>query len=418
MLEILKQCFTKKMLIQFFMGIYSGLPLLLVGSTLQAWMREQGINLKTIGIFALVGMPYTLKFLWSPFIDRFKLPILDRRRGWMALTQVVLAGLLFVMSLLNPIEQTMLLATVAFLISFSSATQDIVIDAYRREALTDEELGLGSSLYVNGYRVAIILSGALALAMAESMPWSRVYQVMALMMGSGVIFTFLASSTEDQAAEHAPKSMKEAVIGPFMEYLKRKDAITMLLFILFYKVGDSMAAHMSMPLYIDLGYSKSEIAKIAKGIGMVATITGGTLGGVMMIRLGVNKALWIFGSLQMVSTAGFSVLASMSKSLVGLSTVIGIENLCSGMGTTAFVAFMASITNKKFTATQYALLTSLMGVPRVIASAPTGWMVQNMGYPMFFIFCTLIAVPGLFLLGRFAPFNEKKEQTKLEAKEA
>ena len=167
-------------------------------------------------------MPYTLKFLWSPFIDRFKLPILDRRRGWMALTQVILAGLLFVMSLLNPIEQTMLLATVAFLISFSSATQDIVIDAYRREALTDEELGLGSSLYVNGYRVAIILSGALALATADSMPWSRVYQVMALMMGSGVIFTFLASSTEDQAAEHAPKSMKEAVMSPIYGVLKKK----------------------------------------------------------------------------------------------------------------------------------------------------------------------------------------------------
>ena len=241
---------------------------------------------------------------------------------------------------------------------------------------------------------------------------------MALLMLLGPLFVILAPANESEAADNAPKDLKGVVIGPLKEYFQRGDAIVMLMFILFYKLGDSMAAHMSMPLYLDLGYQKLEIAKIAKGIGMVATITGGTLGGVMMIRLGVNKSLWIFGGLQMISTAGFSVLASVPKSLVALSTVIGVENLCSGMGTTAFVAFMASITNKKFTATQYALLTSLMGVPRVIGSTPTGWMVKTMGYPMFFIVCTLIAIPGLFLLARFAPFNEKSEDSTLKVKEA
>jgi PAT family beta-lactamase induction signal transducer AmpG len=251
----------------------------------------------------------------------------------------------------------------------------------------------------------------MALAMAEFMEWSQVYKLMGLIMVLGPFFVLLAPATEGEKANNAPKNLKEAVIGPLKEYFQRGDAIVMLMFILFYKLGDSMAAHMSMPLYLDLGYQKLEIAKIAKGIGMVATITGGTLGGVMMIRLGVNKALWIFGGLQMISTAGFSVLASIPKSLIGLSTVIGVENLCSGMGTTAFVAFMASITNKKFTATQYALLTSLMGVPRVIGSAPTGWMVKTMGYPVFFIVCTIIAIPGLFLLARFAPFNDSEKST-------
>ena len=403
--EILKSCFKRNMLTQFFLGIYGGLPLLLIGSTLQAWMREEGVDLKTIGIFAFVGLPYTLKFLWAPLMDRYTPPFLDRRRGWMICTQVLLVASMLLLSLFDPKLNTALVATICFFLAFFSASQDIVIDAYRRETLTDEELGLGSSLYVNGYRIALLISGAFALFLADKYSWKVVYQVMALIMSSGVLFSIIAPRVITDAAP--PKSMNEAIVLPFKEYFSRDDALLMLAFILFYKVGDSMAAHMAMPLYLDLGYTKTEIAAVAKGIGMIATISGGLIGGVLMIKTGINRALWVFGGLQMISTIGFSFLAMVPKSLYSLTGIIGFENLCSGMGTTAFVAFMASITNQRFTATQYALLTSLMGIPRVIASAPTGKMVEVMGYPSFFIFCTLIAIPGLFLLSKFAPLREK-----------
>ncbi len=275
-----------------------------------------------------------------------------------------------------------------------------MVDAYRRESLSDEELGLGSSLYVNGYRVAMLVSGAGALVLADNMSWRLVYLIMGAIMGISALSTLFAD--EPEMTESAPRTLKESVIDPFVEFFKRDGALWALAFIFFYKVGDQMASNMTMPLYLDLGFSKTEVGVIVKAFGFWATIVGGLLGGTLMIKLGMVRSLVIFGILQMISTAGFSVLAMVGKNDSVLAAVISFENLSAGMGTAAYAAFMASLANKKFTATQYALLSSLMGMPRVLASAPTGFMAANMGYSSFFIFCTLIAIPGLFMIAKLS----------------
>lgn len=394
------------MLTMILQGFSAGMPLLLVGSTLQAWMKDAGVDLKTIGLFALIGLPYSLKFLWSPLLDRYAAPLLSRRRGWIFIFQLLLLTVFFLLGAVNPVENTWIFTLIALFVALFSASQDIVIDAYRREALSDEELGLGSSLYVNGYRLALLAAGAFALYLADQIEWKYVYWTMGAIMGLCSVTTLFAP-LEDEAAG-TPKSLKEAVVEPFLEFFKRKDALLMLIFILLYKIGDSMGAHMSMPLYLDLGFSKTQIAGIAKLFGFWATIGGALVGGVLMLKLGINKSLWVFGSFQALSTFGFSILAKVGASSAALAGVITVENLASGMGTAAYTAYMASITNKKFTATQYALLTSLMSVPRVIASAPTGYMVEWMGWFNFYLFCTLIAVPGMLLLFKIAPWSGKE----------
>lgn len=296
-----------------------------------------------------------------------------------------------------------MLAVAALLVTFFSASQDIVVDAYRREDLADAELGLGSSLYVNGYRVGMLLASGGGLIMADFMSFRMVYIIMAGCMLIGVITTLLAK--EPDVAVAPPGSLREAVFNPLKEYFSRQGALWMLAFVLLYKIGDTMASAMTTPFYLDLGFTKTEIGAIVKLFGFWATIAGSLTGGIIMLRLGINRSLWIFGFLQAVSTAGFAVLARIGYSLPALSAVIAFENLSGGMGTAAYVAFMASITNKKFTATQYALLSSLMGVPRVLASAPTGFLAKNTGWEGFFIVCTLIAVPGILLLVKFAPWN-------------
>ncbi|MEA2040342.1 MAG: AmpG family muropeptide MFS transporter, partial [Thermodesulfobacteriota bacterium] len=392
-----------RMLVSLIMGFSCGLPLLLTISVLQAWMTEEGVDLTSIGMIALVGLPYTVKFLWAPFLDRFTLPFFGRRRGWLLVTQLTLMFSIAGLGLTDPGGNLWMVAFAAFLVTFFSASQDIVVDAYRREDLSDQELGLGSSLYVNGYRVGMLLASGGGLIMADHMPFSMVYLIMAGCMLVGVVTTLLAPEPVTPAG--TPQNMKEAVIDPMVEYFSRQGALWMLAFILAYKIGDTMASAMTMPFYLDIGFSKSEIGTVVKLFGFWATIAGGLAGGVVMLRLGINRALWIFGFLQAISTAGFAVLARIGYSIPALSGVIAFENLSSGMGTAAFIAFMASITNKKFTATQYALLTSLMGVPRVLASAPTGFFAKNFGWAGFFIFCTLIAVPGMLLLLKFAPWN-------------
>ena len=401
--SIFKLILSGRMLVALIMGFACGLPLLLTISVLQAWMTEEGVDLSVIGMMALVGLPYTLKFLWAPFLDRFTLPFFGRRRGWMLVAQVALMFSIAGLGLTNPGGNPWIVAFAAFLVTFFSASQDIVVDAYRREDLSDQELGLGSSLYVNGYRVGMLLASGGGLIMADHMPFSMVYLIMAGCMLVGVLTTLLAPEPVTPAG--TPQNMKEAVIDPMVEYFSRQGALWMLAFILAYKIGDTMASAMTMPFYLDIGFSKSEIGTVVKLFGFWATIAGGLAGGVVMLRLGINRALWIFGFLQAISTAGFAILARIGYSIPALSGVIAFENLSSGMGTAAFVAFMASITNKKFTATQYALLSSLMGVPRVMASAPTGFLAKNFGWAGFFIFCTLIAVPGMLLLLKFAPWN-------------
>ena len=399
------------MLVALLMGFACGLPLLLTVTVLQAWMQEQGVDLTVIGMISLVGLPYMLKFLWAPVLDRFTLPFLGRRRGWLLVAQMALMVSISGLGFTDPGKNPWVTAFVAFLVTFFSASQDIVVDAYRREDLPDVELGMGSSLYVNGYRVGMLLASGGGLIMADHMPFFMVYQIMAVCMLPGVVTTLLAM--EPKIDEGTPETLREAVFDPLMEYFSRRGALWILAFILFYKIGDTMAGAMTIPFYLDIGFSKTQIGTVVKLFGFWATVAGTLIGGVIMLRLEINRSLWIFGFLQAASTAGFAVLARVGNSLPLLSTVIAFENLSSGMGTAAFIAFMASITHKKFTATQYALLSSLMGVPRVMASAPTGFFAKNMGWESFFIACTLIAAPGMLLLFKCAPWNPNPDKPEL-----
>ncbi len=391
------------MLTTFLMGFSCGLPLLLTISVLQAWMKAENIDLSVIGMMSLVGIPYTIKFLWAPFLDRMTLPFLGRRRGWLLAAQICLMLSISSLGLTDPRNHPGLLAFVAFLVTFFSASQDIVVDAYRREALSDAELGLGSSLYVNGYRIGMLLASGGGLILSDHIPFSSVYLIMAACMIPGVLTTLL--SVEPENPFGIPQTLTEAVLEPLREYFSRQDAWWILAFILCYKIGDNMANAMSMPFYLDVGFSRTEIGAVVKLFGFWATVAGGLMGGIWMIRIGIGKSLWLFGVLQAISTAGFILLSVLGANVVALSAVIAFENFTSGMSTSAFAAFMASITHKRFTATQYALLTSLMGIPRVVASAPTGFLAKTMGWNWFFASCALAAIPGLLLLMRFSGWD-------------
>ena len=403
---LIKAICSGRMLVALLMGFSCGVPLLLTISVLQAWMKEEGVDLTVIGMMALVGLPYTLKFLWAPFMDRFTLPFLGRRRGWLLIAQVALIFSIAGLGLTDPGNNPWLVAFAAFLVTFFSASQDIVVDAYRREDFPDEELGLASSLYINGYRVGMLLASGGGLIMADYMSFPSVYLIMAACILPGLVTTLLAH--EPEVDVRMPENIREAVVDPLVEYFSRHGALWILAFILFYKIGDTMASAMTTPFYLDIGFTKTEIGAVVKLFGFWATVAGTLVGGVFMLRMGINRSLWVFGFLQAISTACFAILARIGPNVSLLSGVIAFENLSSGMGTAAYAAFMASITNKKFTATQYALLTSLMGVPRVIASAPTGFLAKNLGWGSFFIACTLIAIPGMLLLLKFAPWSPRR----------
>jgi PAT family beta-lactamase induction signal transducer AmpG len=401
--NMLRLLFTRRMSVSLLMGFSCGLPLLLTIGVMQAWMKQVGVDLTTIGLTALVGMPYTLKFLWAPLLDRYTLPFLGRRRGWLLIFQLLLMAAIFGLGRSDPAQDPFGVAIMALLVTFFSASQDIVVDAYRREDLPDEELGLGTSYYVGGYRLGTLLAGGGGLVLADRIGFPGVYTCMAACMLVGLITTLL--SPEPTLEGPPPRNLREAVIVPFLEFFRRRGAITMLLFILFYKVGDSMASFISNPFYLDIGFSNTEIGLVTKLFGFWMILTGIFLGGLVILKLGINRSLWIFGILQMVSTACFAILANTGYGIPMLAAVITFENLSAGMGMSALTAFMAAQTNKRYTATQFALLSSLVGVPRTLLSAPTGWLAEQLGWPMFFIGCTLIAIPGLLLLSRFAPWK-------------
>ena len=387
------------MICVFLLGFSSGLPLLLIGSTFRIWMAEAGVELTTIGLFAWAQLPYSLKFLWAPLMDRYRLPFLDRRRGWILVCQLALAVSLALLALNDPASNLWLTAAVCFLVAFCSASQDIAIDAYRREVLKDEELGLGSSVGIAGYRVAMLLAGAGALFVAEGAGWQVAYFAM---MGSVLVCiaaTLWAPSPSE--VQNTPHTLRAAVIEPIKEFLGRSYAWEILLFILLFKIGDQMASDMFGPLYVQIGFSKTQIAEASKFFGFWASIFGGFLGGVILLRQNLFRCLWMFGILQALSTLGFSVLASLgAPSLLALTLVVAFENVSSGMGSAAYVAFIAYLTDKRFTAAQYALLSSLMSVPRVVFGGASGKLATVMGWQIYFLFCTLIAVPGLLMLVR------------------
>jgi PAT family beta-lactamase induction signal transducer AmpG len=396
---------SKKMLICIFTGFSSGLPLYILVSLLPAWLRSEGVNLKAIGLFALINLPFTWKFLWAPFFDRY-IPPLGRRRGWLIISQSLLLASIPIFGAFNPALDIWTIAYLATVVAFFSASQDIVLDAYRRELLIDNELGLGNAVHVNAYKIAGLIPGSLSLILADHMAWSGVFIITALFMLPGILMTLFVKEPALKAG--APRTLRAAVIEPFKEFIGRnglKSALLILAFIFLYKLGDSMATALATPFYLDMGFSKTEIGLIAKNAGLWPSVIGGLLGGVWMFKLGINRALWLFGAVQMLAILGFAWLATVGHSLLWLGVVIGVEAFGVGLGTAAFVAYIAQTTHPLYTATQFALFTSLAAVPRTFANAATGYMVENLGWFKFFILCFMLAIPGMLMLIKVAPWN-------------
>ncbi len=403
--SIRQTLFNKRILICIFTGFSSGLPLYILIALLPAWLRSEGVDLKAIGLFALIQLPFTWKFLWAPLFDRYTPPF-GRRRGWLFISQMALLSSIPVFGALHPGLDLWAIAYLAGVVAFFSASQDIVLDAYRREILLDTELGLGNAIHVNAYKIAGLIPGSLSLILADHLPWSSVFFITALFMLPGVAMTLFVS--EPILKNGAPKTLRAAVVEPFQEFIGRnglRSAILVLTFIFFYKLGDSMATALATPFYLDMGFSKTEIGLVAKNAGLWPSVIGGLLGGIWMINLGINRALWIFGVVQMVAILGFAWLATVGHSLLWLAIVIGVEALGVGLGTAAFVAFIAHTTHPLYTATQFALFTSLAAVPRTFANAATGYLVGWFGWAAFFLFCFVIAIPGMLLLLKVAPWN-------------
>jgi len=400
--------FNRRMLICVFTGFSSGLPLYLLINLLPAWLRTEGVDLKTIGFFALIQLPYTWKFLWSPLLDRYALPLLGRLRGWMLITQVVLLLAIPMFGVLNPTADIWAIVALSTTVAFFSASQDIVLDAFRREILPDAELGLGTSIHVNAYRISSLVPGALALILADRVPWSTVYVVTALFMLPGIALTLIAN--EPPLVKGRPRTLREAVVEPFHEFITRngwRAAVTVLLFIFLYKLGDSMATALATPFYLDMGFTKTDIGVIAKNAGLWASVIGVLLGGLWMVKIGINRGLWLFGVVQLVSILGFAWLAYVNQTdRLLLAFVIAFEALGVGLGTAAFTAYIARATDPRYTATQFALFTSLAAVPRTVVNASTGWIVERTGWFDFYLLCTLLAIPGMLLLLRVAPWGD------------
>ncbi len=399
-----------RLLIILALGFASGLPLALTFGTLTFWLAEEGISKGAIGLFALVGTAYTLKFLWSPLMDQLSLPLLTRwlgrRRGWMLACQIVLMVTMIGLGQTDPTVDIGLMALWAVALAFASASQDIVIDAYRVEILTEQEQGAGAAMIVFGYRVGMLISGAGALYIASAAPWSVVYSAMAGAMGLGVLATLLAPEPASvavpaavgSAVERAAAWLKRAVAEPFLEFLSRPGWLAFLAFVLLYKLGDAAVGVMTSPLYVELGFSKTEVAEVVKVFGLIATLVGAFLGGLMVARWGLLPALWVCGILQLFSNLGFAGLAMAGHDVTALAAVIAFENLAGGMGTTAFVAFLAALCNRNYTATQYALLSSLMAVARTFIAAPGGFVAEQVDWTVYFVLTAVIAVPGLLLI--------------------
>jgi len=396
-----------------FLGFTSGLPLYLLLQLLPAWLRSEGMNLKTIAAFAFIQLPYSWKFIWAPLMDRYSLIApLGRRRSWMLITQVALFIGILTYGFYEPKFNITTIAVISTIIAFFSASQDIVIDAFRREILSDHELGLGNSVHVNAYRVAGLVPGSLGLILADHLPWSAVFWIVALFMLPGIIMTLIIEESNKPAL---PKTLYASVVEPFHEFITRQgwqSALLILAFILLYKLGDSMATALATPFYLDMHFTKSDIGAIAKGSGLVLQIVGAFAGGLWMLKLGINRALWVFGIAQAVTILGFAWLAHAGPFVaIGaaersmLAVVIGAEAFGVGLGTAAYVAYMARETNPIYTATQLALFTSLSAVPRSVFNALTGGMVENLGWENFFYVCTLLAVPGMVLLLKVAPWH-------------
>ena len=398
---------NRNLAVIFLLGFASGLPLALTGGTLQAWMTVEGVSLATIGFFTLVGLPYTWKFLWSPFMDRFVPPFLGRRRGWLFLTQLALALLIAGMATLSPKEDLAWIALIAVLVAFMSASQDIVFDAYRTEVATKEQRGFAAALTVTGYRVAMLTSGAAALVLVAgsgfipALGWQNTYYVMAGLMLVGAAATLWGPEPSVEAPP--PRTLQEAVWLPLREFFSRRGAWVLLVLIVLYKLGDAFAGALTTAFLLrGMGFSLEDVGFVNKGMGLAATIVGALFGGVLMVRLGLYRSLMAFGILQAVSNLGFWALAEAGKSYPLMLFAVGFENLAGGMGTAAFVALLMAMCDRRFTATQFALLSALAAFGRVYVGPAAGYATDpaqlGLAWALFFAVTFVIALPGLVLL--------------------
>ena len=386
-------------------GFASGLPLYVLVSLIPAWLSSARVPLVEIGLFSLVSLPYTWKFLWAPFLDRYSLP-LGLRRGWMLLTQVLLIGAVAALGGLDPAANMTPVLILACVIAITSATQDIAIDAYRRELLPDHELGLGNAVHVQAYRLASLIPGSLALILADQFPWHVVFPITSSFLFVGVVLSVIVR--EPSVKGRSTGGRRQTALEPFAEYLTRRgwrSAALVLFFMVAYKLGDNMATALATPFYLDLGFSMTQVGVVAKHAALWPAILGALVGGLIMIRLGINRALWIFGAIQMISILGFVWLASVGAKLWVLATVVAFEYLGVGLGTAAFTAFIARESSRAFAATQFALFTAFAALPRSVANASTGFIVESTGWVTFFLLCTVFAIPGMLALIWVAPWR-------------
>jgi MFS transporter, PAT family, beta-lactamase induction signal transducer AmpG len=399
---MMRKILTRKMLTILFLGLASGIPLGIVITVLQAWMTKSGIDLKTVGLAVLVQMPYTWKFVWSPLMDRFVPPFLGRRRGWMLISQVAMVVSIAAMGQFDPVRSVGVILALATVISFAGASHDIVIDAYRRDVLDESELGFGSAVAVNSYLVGFRYIGVvLGLFLGDFLPWSQVFMILAGFVLIGIAGTIIAVEPTD--AIPAPKSLREAVFSPFLDYLKRPGAIEILVFILLYKLGDNLASALMTPFYIKVGFSLTQISIYYKLISFWGTFTGSLVGGAILTRYSIRKCLLGFGVFQGITPLAFALLVYSGPNVLVLTFVVAVETLSLGMGASALTAFMLRLCNRKFSATQYALLSSFMGIPRTAIPATAGFIIDYMGWVHFYGLCVVLAVPGLLMVYFRAP---------------
>lgn len=390
------------------LGFASGLPLALTDSTLKAWLKESGLDLQTIGFFALVGLPYSVKFLWAPFLDRYALPFLGRRRGWILLTQLLIGGALALMAFGDPRFHTGLMAALALGVAFLSASQDIGADAWRTESLPKAHQGTGVAVWIGAYRVALLAAGAGALILAQTHGWRMTYLVMAGLTGLGALGTLVAPEPD---ARRTPRTLREAVLEPFRDFISRPGAVKVLLFIVLYKLGDQLASSLTVPFLLDRGFTKVLIGTLTKGVGLPALILGGLLGGWLMRTWPLRRALFLFGMLQVLAVLSLLLPALLPPNAALLGLTIALENLGFGMGTSAYVALIMRVCNPAYTGTQFSLLTSLAALPRTLVAAGVGDTAAHYGWPGFFVFCAAAALPGLLLLLDYPRWGPEEPQT-------
>lgn len=377
-------------------GFAAGLPNPLTSSSLTAWLSAVEVDLTTIGLFAFVRLPYNLKFLWAPLLDRYALPFLSRRRGWILLSQVLLIVTIGVMGSLDPRRAPWVLAAMAFVVTFLGASQDIATDAYRTDYLPEEQRASGTAIYVAAYRGALIVAGAGALVLSDHLSWNAIYWILAALMSLGIVTTLIAAPPSTQPTK--PASFREAVVDPFKEFIGRQNAGRLLFILMLYKVGDGVASHFMIPFMEDVGFTPTEIGTIQKGLGLGATIVGALLGGGFVAKWGLRRALILFGIAQTLANLGYVSVALLPKSYVLVTSVIGVDHLMNGMGTAAFVAYLMTLCDRRFTAFQYALFSSLMTVPTRLITAGSGWLVEWVGWTGFFVGTVIISLPAMLLL--------------------